>query len=95
MKLVLQLSVAILEALQGTTFSLNISPFLETHNTPTHRMDGRGTEREREIEIEIERSKSTTMQIKAVWSWQKTGYDRFLGLGWSKTLDTKLLGYYG
>lgn len=45
-KLVLQLSVALLEALQGPALCLNISPFLERHNT--HRTDGRGeTERER------------------------------------------------
>lgn len=44
MKLVLQLSVALLEALQNAALGLNISPLLERH-TPTHRMDGREKDR--------------------------------------------------
>lgn len=49
MKLVLQLCVALLEALQGPTLGLNISPLLERQHTSTHRMDG-GEERKREGE---------------------------------------------
>lgn len=36
MKLVLQLGVALLEALQGPALCLNISPLLERHNTHPH-----------------------------------------------------------
>lgn len=49
MKLVLQLSVALLEALQGPTLGLNISPLLERHNTHPHtEWMGEGRERQRE-----------------------------------------------
>lgn len=53
MKLVLQLSVALLEALQKPALGLNISPLLERH-TPTHRMDGR------------EKDRNTLLRIHAV-----------------------------
>lgn len=56
MKLVLQLSVALLEALQGPALCLNISPLLERHNTHPHteRMDeGRKRERERNTPLKI------------------------------------------
>ncbi len=54
MKLVLQLSVALLEALQGPALCLNISPLLERHNTHPHTewMD-EGRERERNTLLKI------------------------------------------
>lgn len=62
MKLVLQLSVALLEALEGPAFGLNISPLLERHDTHKHtqRIDeGRERERERNTTLKIH-----AMQIK-------------------------------